>query len=358
MRQGWSVFAQKYRERYLPKIIFWMRPLVLLLLLLLFVLASTRYVSIRPHHTDIPSNFQSQYLLAAVALLAFSGLARFKLGLIVSSILILYQAIAFHPYYFGGSRSTESPNLRVVVANVYGANLHFLEFSEWIKKAQPDVLLLQETEGKWPTHLKEYETEYPYARSVSHSQWGFSATIMSRIPIEDYKVISLPRLDIPVQRVVISVGSNKLALYNLHLFPTSPQRFRQNEALRNELSQEPYPCVVAGDFNSTIWSAGHRDLLRDQTLRNAAFGFGYQPTWPARVMPLLYYFLRGFGGSLRMSTTEKVAPALARVFGIPLDHCYVSPDLGVVLTERGPGINSDHLPILVDIAVPQSSSAP
>jgi len=48
----------------------------------------------------------------------------------------------------------------------------------------------------------------------------------------------------------------------------------------------------------------------------------------------------------------------ARVGGIPwppplriaIDHCFVSPGIGIAGLAAGPDIGSDHLPLLIDIA--------
>ncbi len=336
---------------------FLVRSAIVLGVALLFALAAQRFVDSTTIFASIPSNFQWQYLLAGIGLLAFSLCLRFRAGVVLAALFVLFQLPAFWPYYFGGEPCAESANLRLGVANVYGANRHFRQFGEWVSQEKPDVLLLQETNEKWPAYLEEFKTDYPHHRMMTSEHWGFNGTTLSRFPIVEYEVLLLPDDQYPAQRVVIEVGETKVALYNLHLMLTGPRRTLQNEFLRERLSREPYPCVLAGDFNATIWAAGQRDLIDQTKLRNAAFGYGYQSTWPGRVKPLLAFFMsqlsgRPWGG--RFSTEEKLAPYFARYFGIPLDHVYVSPEIGVVNFARGPGVNSDHLPLLVDLFIPNA----
>jgi endonuclease/exonuclease/phosphatase family metal-dependent hydrolase len=37
---------------------------------------------------------------------------------------------------------------------------------------------------------------------------------------------------------------------------------------------------------------------------------------------------------------------------IPIDHCLVSPDIDVLRMRTGRNIGSDHLPIIVDMTIP------
>jgi endonuclease/exonuclease/phosphatase family metal-dependent hydrolase len=58
---------------------------------------------------------------------------------------------------------------------------------------------------------------------------------------------------------------------------------------------------------------------------NAIRGCGWQTTWPAFLFPMR----------------------------IAVDHCLVSPELRVLRREVGRSVGSDHLPQLVEIALPQ-----
>jgi endonuclease/exonuclease/phosphatase (EEP) superfamily protein YafD len=88
----------------------------------------------------------------------------------------------------------------------------------------------------------------------------------------------------------------------------------------------PTPKILVGDLNTSLWSPYYAHLIRQTGLDNARRGFGLLPTWPA-YMP--WPFLM-----------------------IPIDHCLVSPDIGVIKMRTGRNIGSDHLPIVVDMVVP------
>ena len=84
------------------------------------------------------------------------------------------------------------------------------------------------------------------------------------------------------------------------------------------------PVVLLGDLNSTPWGAHFRKLVHDSALRDSAQGRGVHPTWPA-IDPLLR---------------------------IPIDHCLLSPAIGLVDRQVGPDIGSDHYPLIVDFVLP------
>ena len=146
---------------------FLVRSAIVLGVVMLFALAAQRFVDSTTIFASIPSNFQWQYLLAGIGLLAFSLCLRFRAGVVLAALFVLFQLPAFWPYYFGGVACEEAANIRVGVANVYGANRHFRQFGEWVAQEKPDVLLLQETNEKWPAYLEEFKTEYPHHRMMT-----------------------------------------------------------------------------------------------------------------------------------------------------------------------------------------------
>jgi endonuclease/exonuclease/phosphatase (EEP) superfamily protein YafD len=83
--------------------------------------------------------------------------------------------------------------------------------------------------------------------------------------------------------------------------------------------------MVLGDLNTTSWSPYFRDLVADSGLLDSRRGFGVEPSWPSFGLPLLR---------------------------IPIDHGLVSPAVSVLDRRIGPAAGSDHLPLVIDFALP------
>jgi endonuclease/exonuclease/phosphatase (EEP) superfamily protein YafD len=127
--------------------------------------------------------------------------------------------------------------------------------------------------------------------------------------------------DVAVQGKVISLVVAHTSV------PTKQQTFsdrnQQLAAIGTYAAQSKNPLLIAGDFNTTMWSPFYKNMVKTGRLRNVRSGFGILPTW-LTFMPLLY---------------------------IPIDHWLVSKEIGVLKVHTGRNIGSDHLPLITDLVV-------
>jgi endonuclease/exonuclease/phosphatase (EEP) superfamily protein YafD len=86
------------------------------------------------------------------------------------------------------------------------------------------------------------------------------------------------------------------------------------------------PIILAGDFNATAFSYQYQHLLDLTKLKDSNRGFGFQPTWHA---PFAF---------------------------IGIDNCFTTKDLVAVARHTGANINSDHLPLYVELCKTQSET--
>lgn len=240
-------------------------------------------------------------------------------------------------------------SLRVVQFNIYEANGQFQQAVQWLLAQDADVLVLQEiTAEHYDPRLQPVHDAYPH-----HAYIQGSVRLFSRHPIQesDWRWIEPPgrthgRL---VLRARLDVAGQPLVVYGVHLslpwthephLPLHTDNFYLNMLLRYDetrrnaqiqgliaaVQQEPYPVVVAGDFNmshtSTIYRAFQEAGLRD-AYRDAGRGWGL--SWPT-------------GGLL---------PPLLRI-----DYVWHTSDLRALRARLGTYQGSDHLPLIVDVALP------
>ena len=174
-------------------------------------------------------------------------------------------------------------------------------------------------------------TRQPTKRSSSVTVWGLLevGAMVGGLPLRNGKVVEVGESEVPSIAATIEVGGRNVFLLGTHPLPPASAAYAR---LRNEQFREiaaqvrrcAMPAIVLGDLNSTPWSPYFKELLRDSGLQNASQGRGLFGSWPAW-MPLMR---------------------------IPLDHCLASPSIRINNMRLGPGIGSDHLPLVVDVQIP------
>jgi endonuclease/exonuclease/phosphatase (EEP) superfamily protein YafD len=217
--------------------------------------------------------------------------------------------------------------LRILVANVYTANRRHDIVNALIDYEDADLVLLMEVNGPWLAALEDSLNSYPH-RVERPRDDNFGIALYSRVPWDAAEVVELGEAEVPSVIARFTIGGKKLAAIGTH---TLPPMGAERSALRNDqlravakyLRTVEGSRLVMGDLNMTSWSPHFRDLLSEAGLVDSRRGRGIQPTWTA------------FRGLVRL----------------PLDHVLVSPDITVTDRRIGIPIGSDHLPVIVELAL-------
>ncbi|MCB9450921.1 MAG: endonuclease/exonuclease/phosphatase family protein [Anaerolineaceae bacterium] len=290
--------------------------------------------------------FAPLLVLIPASLLARSRLAAFRLTPF-AAIALLW----FGPYYWPKpvTISTSTP-LHVLTLNVWGNNHHLEGIESWVRSTDADLVLLQEISPAYANDgLANLRDRYPYQSiQPDPSRWGGNFTL-SRYPIleESYVDLHTPGTPAPL-RLVLDVGGQRVAVYNVHLaFPVGEQhvnlpfpidsfymrvmlgfddrvRNQQIAELTTYLKTEPYPFIVAGDFNTSDQSATYGRLAR--VMRDSFREAG-----------------RGLGGSWPVSTARGLPAFLPPL--IRIDYIWHSADFQTVAAWQDAPVGSDHLPL-------------
>ncbi len=284
---------------------------------------------------ELASHFRVQYLIAAAISLAVFTAGQSWLWVVAALVYVTGGVAALVPYYSPRHRTTRAGDLttlRLLLSNVNYRNENFSALLELIRAEQPDILIAQEATAKWCRALQVLVVDYPHHVIVPRGR-GAGIALLSRVPVLQAEVVFVGRHQRPGILLKMNNGGREFTLLTMHTHaPLRRLHFGHRNALLSATvsllrrEQSPRPLVVIGDLNISPWSPHFKELLRATGLREArTSGFGLLPTWPVWLrLPWLM---------------------------IPIDHCLVSSGIEVVGMWTGRNVGSDHLPIIVDLAM-------
>lgn len=277
---------------------------------------------------DLIAHLRVQYMITLAVLIPVALIARDRPAALVFLGAVLVNAAVVVPWsYVGAKATTLEPALKFVTVNVHSGNRRHEKVLSWLRKEDPDVLLLLEVDADWTRAFMPLTNSHPHF--FTHPQNDiFGVAIFSRYPLGRAELVSPGEGYVPSILARIDSPRGAVHLLGMHAIPPSNAEFA---ALRNDMLSSvpalvrdlPRPVIVAGDLQVATWSTHFRRLLDNANLVDSARGKGLQPTWP---MPV---------------------PWPGR---ITVDHVVASDDLVAVARRNGPDIGSDHLPVIVDYA--------
>ncbi len=279
------------------------------------------------YNVELFAHFRLQYLAISLILFIFFAAAR---NLTLGALLLVtavFNASYVLPWYFGGDQQNDSAGIKLLHANVLSTNDDYDRLFELVAAEQPDLIFLQELSPKWLEATRPLQDNYPYTYTEPRED-NFGIGLFSRLPLDSVTHVDSPPLNFPTIIAKLAVNGELLTVINTH--PMVPLG-RANVEARNEhlesvaalARQVEHPVMLIGDFNTTVWTRPYRVLEASTGLRNSRQGFGILPTW-STFMPFAM---------------------------IAIDHALVSDDIGVVETRTGPRIGSDHLPLILSVAL-------
>jgi len=277
---------------------------------------------------ELFSHFRLQYLGISVLLTLVFAAMKWR-----SYTLIGIAATAFNgwfvvPWYMPAEDAASAePNVKILLSNVHASNDNAERFLELVAAEAPDIIVMQEATPAWLERIESIEAGYPH-RVAEPRDDPFGIALYSKLPLDAAAVNASIPMDLPEIIARVRVGGGNLNLISTHPMPpigsnNYGSRNLQLDAVGQLASRTPSPLVVIGDLNITMWAEHYRRLVATSGLKNARAGFGIKPTWPL-FMPFAM---------------------------IPIDHCLVSDGITVTGFDTGPPIGSDHLPVIVSLAL-------
>lgn len=231
------------------------------------------------------------------------------------------------------AKTPSGPHVRVLTYNVnWGAPRPDLAI-EAIRRADADIVCLQETTPQWEQYLRDYLPEYRFAEGRdSKSRTGGGLAFLAKTPAEEVAYIPSETgwFDGWIMKFHTAIGP--IQVLNVHLRPPisdggswvsgyfTTRDDREQEMERFHRQREAHtPLLVAGDFNDHEDSRV-ADWLKKQGLTNALPQFDrYSPTWKWRTS---------------LITVKR-----------RMDHIFYSPELDCTAARVISAGASDHFPV-------------
>jgi endonuclease/exonuclease/phosphatase (EEP) superfamily protein YafD len=271
-------------------------------------------------------------LIGAVAVIGFAMLTGNR-WLTAAALVIAIVNAALFAVGFSGAAASATPGserfLRLLTLNIWKRNPHIDDVAAVLREADADIVVLQEVSSENLARIEQLtKSRYPYRAGEA------GLVILTKHPIKASGHLDGPALDgrsrTPLALLAkFEIRGFAFEVAGVHIaFPFRPhEQVADTDTLIGFIKQRKDPLLVAGDYNLTPWTDNLRrltsetGLLRYNTLR---------PTWPTlRKFPLIPL--------------------------IPLDHVFSSREFARLSVATASGTGSDHLALIVDIALAKSA---
>lgn len=224
---------------------------------------------------------------------------------------------------------SQHPRIKIINCNVLMTNRHSEKLLHIIRRHQPDVVVLLETDSWWQQQMTPLEAEYPHSLKCPLDNL-YGMHVYSRLPLSKSRIQYLVAAGIPSMHFRVELADGQqVVMHCLHPKPPSPTEDDESTNRDGELvavghtaAQARYPTIVTGDLNDVAWSRTTRLFMKVSGLLDPRRGRGMFNTFHAS-----YPFLRW-----------------------PLDHVFHSRDFTLVEMKRLEAMGSDHFPIMVELA--------
>ncbi|MCF0074675.1 endonuclease/exonuclease/phosphatase family protein [Dyadobacter sp. CY261] len=277
--------------------------------------------------------YLSLFFSQEVRALLFSG------AFVLNSLYLCYLIFPFTPVAKKAILPAQShlPENRISIlsSNVLQDNKNASGCLNLIRKYDPDIVLLLETDRFWYESTLALREKYPYEMPVPLEN-TYGMLLYSRLELSETQVRHLVDDEIPsIKTLVTLLSGQKVQLFCVHPTPPVPgenlhstERDKELLLVAKEVKASRLPCIVVGDLNDVAWSYTTDLFTKISGLLDPRLGRGFYNTFHAGI-PLLRF---------------------------PLDHVFCSTDFKLVEIARLENFSSDHFPILLSLQYEPAAS--
>ncbi len=259
-----------------------------------------------------------------------------------SMALFIYRLTVILPYTGLRKKSLpaslkETGDLKILSVNVLMSNTNYQGLIDLVKKEDPDVLFLVETNEHWSNAVDSTFSKLYSSSIIYPLDNTYGMMLYSKRPLRKQKVEFLIESDVPSIYCELRLPSNDwIRFYGLHPKPPAPGENDTSTPRDAELvivgkmaANSKLPVIVAGDMNDVAWSHTTRLFMRISGLLDPRIGRGFYNTFHAQ-RPFLRW---------------------------PLDHFFLSHHFRIVNMFRVTNFGSDHFPMMIEITLNPSTHA-
>jgi endonuclease/exonuclease/phosphatase (EEP) superfamily protein YafD len=258
----------------------------------------------------------------------------FKLPLLIMLLVALvYQVqlvVVYTPLYKtqakDSNNQTKENSFSLLVSNVRMENDDKESFNSFVKKYNPDILLINEPDSIWAASISKLDEDFPYSIKYPLDN-TYGMMLLSKFPLTESEVNFLVKDDVPSIFTKITLPSGSIIdFYGVHPEPPQPgsdtyERDTELLIIGKKIKETENPTIIAGDLNDVGWSETSKLFRKYSGLVDPREGRGLFNTYNVNV-PLLRY---------------------------PLDHIFYSSDFGLLDLKKLDDIGSDHFPLLISL---------
>jgi endonuclease/exonuclease/phosphatase (EEP) superfamily protein YafD len=267
---------------------------------------------------DVLRHFPAHTLLGCLA--GTLALRSHRRTALLCGLAATFQGVRLAPL---APYATNSPgDLTLATHNVHTESRAFAGTTAWLDRGGLDVVCLPEVDADWLAALDEVASLTAVEAVPRDDNFGIALYVHpERIRVRASRVVPT---EPPQIEATLETAAGPVDVLVTHTLPPVSARHAavrdaQLRWIGDWMAKHDGAAVVCGDLNTTRWSAHF-----PTGVRSARDGRGYLGTWPS-----VWYLPRT----------------------IPIDHVFAR-GLEVRAAEVGPDVGSDHLPLVVALALP------
>ena len=283
---------------------------------------------------ELFSHFRVQYLVGLLVLSLLLLIGKHKKEACLCFVFALINLYCVLPLFLSKAKIAPldypSGHHRCMLININSELGNPALVMAAIRQEKPDILVLEEVTESLMQAMAGLTNTLPYW-VASPREDNFGIALFSKYPLIVKNILYLGEAGVPSILASVKLDGRILEILATHPLPPISSEYA---SLRNEQLDRVADCIkgrspflLLGDLNMTPWSPYFQRFIRQSGLHDSARGFGYQPSWPTHLS----------------------------FFGISIDHCLYSEEIGIENRKIGSRVGSDHFPLIIDFALRDAS---